>query len=379
MRVFAAAVAVGVANAVVFVAFEWVVNDGTDWVWNDLADSDAERWRVVPLAIAGSIVLSIVMRLTGQRRIVPASTDPLAGGPAASVPVVLLIGAVSLLAGASLGPEASLVAAATGMGAWFASEKRLVLASLGALLVAFLGSLVAMAIPLVLLYRRAGRLPFALVVPIVVAGLTAYGTLRLFGSDGFGKVPASTDLRVRDFVLAFVLGGFGVLAAAALKAGQARLTGVGAAIDARLHWTVSAAVFGAVLGLLYLVGGQTVEFSGSAGSSLVAKEHLGTFALLGLVVVKLAATAWSLATGDRGGLVFPSIYVGVAFSLALGDLAGPGATIGAISGILAALTEPALGVVMLVGLLPLKLVVLGVLGTAGAIVAQRATASRSSA
>jgi hypothetical protein len=148
VRALAAAVAVGVVNALVFVAFEWIVNDGTDWVWNDLVDSDAVRWRVVPLAIAGSIVLSAVIRLTRQKRIVPASTDPLAGGPAASVPVVLLIGAVSLLAGASLGPEASLFAAATGIGAWLAKEKRLVLASVGALLVAFFGSLLAVAVPL---------------------------------------------------------------------------------------------------------------------------------------------------------------------------------------------------------------------------------------
>src|SRR3954469_5375990 len=107
-RIVRGALAVGVANPLVFIAFEWVVNDVTDWLWNDVFDSDVVRWRGLPLAIVGRVVLSAVVRLSKRPRVVPASTDPLASGPEASVPVVLLIGAVSLLAGASLGPEASL-------------------------------------------------------------------------------------------------------------------------------------------------------------------------------------------------------------------------------------------------------------------------------
>ena len=54
------ALVVGVVDALVFVGFEWVVNHGTDWLWNDLAGSDDVRWRVVPLALGLSIAFSAV-------------------------------------------------------------------------------------------------------------------------------------------------------------------------------------------------------------------------------------------------------------------------------------------------------------------------------
>ena len=51
------ALAVGVVNGLVFLGFEWVVNHGSDWLWNDLVNSDEVRWRVVPLALGLSIAL----------------------------------------------------------------------------------------------------------------------------------------------------------------------------------------------------------------------------------------------------------------------------------------------------------------------------------
>ena len=59
-------------------------------------------------------------------------------------------------------------------------------------------------------------------------------------------------------------------------------------------------------------------------------------------------------------------------SLLVGELAsdfgGAGATAGAIGGILAAMTSPVLGLVMVLSLLPAKLLGVGVTGAAGAFV-----------
>ena len=169
-----ARVAVGVADALVFLGFEWLVKHGTDWLWNDLAGSDDERWRVIPLAIVLSLAFSALLRALKQPRWTPPHLDPLhsADGeehpPAPTliaVALILVIGAASLLAGASLGPEAALVATSIGLGTWAAARaglgergRLLALASAGALLVAFLGSLIALAIPLLLLYQRTKRL-----------------------------------------------------------------------------------------------------------------------------------------------------------------------------------------------------------------------------
>jgi len=79
-----------------------------------------------------------------------------------------------------------LLGAAVALGAWAAARGDvdaaravLVLASAGALLVAFFGSLIALAIPLLILRRRTGRPASAPVVAIALAGLAAWLTIWL--------------------------------------------------------------------------------------------------------------------------------------------------------------------------------------------------------
>lgn len=383
------ALAIGALNAVVFAGFEWIVNHGTVFIWDDVAGSDTVRWRVIPLAIVGSLLFSLLVRGLGQPRVGAVHTDPLEGGsdpgPATltSIIVILLVGAGSLLAGASLGPEAALVAASAGIGAWLASgpgRQLLVLASIGSLLVAFLGSLIPTVLPLLLLYRREKKLPVAHVLPILVACLTAYGTLYLVtgNTDGFGTIPTPTGLSPEDFATAFVLGAIAAGLGAALKWSVAFASVRTARIDQRWPWWVSATLFGAVIGLLYLAGGESVEFSGSDGSSMLISEHAQDSAavLAGLVVVKVLVSGWSLAAGYRGGLVFPSIYGGVALSLLVvslfSGLAGPGVGVGAVAGLMSAMTNPAGGIILVASLLPAKLIPVAVVGVLGAVVAQRA-------
>ncbi len=402
LALLALAIALGTVNGLVFLGFEWVVDHGTDWLWNDVVDSDAQRWRVVPLAIVLSVALSLVLRLVREPRWTPPHVDPLHAAeddaPAPTVRalgVILLVGAASLLAGASLGPEASLVATATGLGAWTVQRaalgptgRVLILASAGALLAAFFGSVVPLAIPLVLLVQRTGRLPIAAVVPIVVAGLASLGTLRLIQGDieGFGQIP-SLPIHARDYAAAALLGLLAVPLGALLRWAIVRLGGLTERIEARSPWWAAAIAFGAVLGLLYLAGGESVQFSGSQGTAILldSSQDKTALALVGIVVVKLVVTAWSAASGYRGGLVFPSVFTGVAVSLAVASadasLSGPGVLIGGVAGLVVEMTNPALGVVMLLALLPAKLLGLGVVAAAAATVGragfERLTAARS--
>jgi H+/Cl- antiporter ClcA len=388
----AIAVAIGVADGLVFMGFEWVVKHGTDWLWNDVVDSDDVRWRVVPLALALSVALSALMRGLGQPRWTAPHMDPLgpaegSGGepsPAPALPAlatILLVGAAGLIAGASLGPEAPLVGLATGLGAWAAARvdlgpvgRVLVLASAGALLVAFFGSLTPIAIPLVIVYQRTRRLQLAAVMAIALAGLAAWGTVWVVHGNhhGYGSIP-SAAIHARDYATAVVLGVIAVAIGALLRWFLKRLAVVTKRADDRTPWWVAAAIFGLVLGALYLIGGQTVQFSGSEGSVMLLSGdvHYGAWALAGIAVVKLAATAWSLTAGYRGGLVFPSVFAGVAVSLlvaaALPDVAGPGVLLGSVAGLFVEMTSPMLGVVMLLALLPAKLLPLGTAGAAGAI------------
>jgi H+/Cl- antiporter ClcA len=333
-------------------------------------------------------VLSAVLRLLEQPRWTPPHLDPLAaaeGSPPpptlSSLVVIFIVGLGSLLAGASLGPEATLVALAMGLGTWLGARasmgplgQLLALASVGALLVAFLGALIAMAIPLLVLWQRARRLPVAAVATVLVAGVAAYGTLLLVQGDhhGYVQLPGA-DVRARDYVAALVLGAVAVGIGVQLRWFIDGLVSVTRRLDERTPWWLAATVFGAVLGLLYLIGGRSVEFSGSEGSAMLldGEVRYGAGALLGLVFVKLLATGWSLSAGYRGGLVFPSLYAAVAISLAAAtafpSVAGPGVLIGSIAGLLVEMTAPALGVVMLLALLPIEMLPLGLAGAAGAV------------
>jgi H+/Cl- antiporter ClcA len=388
------ALVIGAANGVVFLGFEWVVKHGTDWIWNDLVDSDDVRWRVIPLAIVLSVAFGLVVRFAGEARWVPPHLDPLGAAeesedaPAPtlrSLAAILAVGIASLLAGAALGPEAPLVAFAAGLGGWVAARaapgpagRLFVLASAGALLVAFFGSLVSLLIPLALLVQRTKRLPVPAVLAVVIAGLAAWGMLWLIhGNDqGFGAVPDAT-VHARDYVAAFVLGLVAVGIGLLLRHYVVRLAALTVRIDRGAAWWLAAAAFGGVLGVLYLIGGQTIQFSGGEGSAmLIARaDEYGAWALAGIALLKLLATSWSLACGYRGGLVFPSVFAGVAASLCVAafapSVAGPGIMLGAIIGLLCEMTAPILGIVVLLALVPLKLVPLGLAGAIGAVAGRR--------
>jgi len=408
-RILLAAIGIGVVNAVVFKVFEYVVNHGSNWLWNDVFNSDERRWVVVPLAIGLSLVLTLVLRVLRQKRWQQPVTDLFSQEQpkqprrttVAEIGSILAQGAASLLAGASLGPEMSLTESSKAIGKWSGEKLQLeagaaavlVAASIGALMVAFLGSMLMVLLPLALVYKQAKRLPLAAVVPIVLASLSAFGTLWLMDhrTEGYGTIPVTPHAAVHDYAAAVVV----ALCISVAALGLLKLIGwlgdVTRRLDLDWPWYASAALFGLVLGLLYWIGGQPVEFSGSAGTKLLLSNtaHYTTWAFLGIAVVKLLATAWSKTTGYRGGLFFPSIFVGVAIGLFVegldSKLSGAGAMVGAIAAIFTALSIPVKpknrrdyatavfgAFLIMAALLPFKLMPLAAVAIVAAVVGNKA-------
>lgn len=394
LKLLALSAILGVASAIAFLGFEYIVNHGTDYIWNTLFDTDQTRWRVVPLAIGLSVIYSATLFVFGQKRVIEPHLDPLESKEDGSkklpdikdIAAIFIIGFTSLLAGASLGPEASLVAVCSGLGLWLAKKsgakegaKLLALCGVGALLVGFFGSLLPIALALLMMFQQQKKFSALMAVPVVCC-LAAYGTLYLVGhSDGFGAIPAGDTSNLQDYLWAFILGAICTPIAVNLRRAVSFLYQRVKSATPKTHWTVSAGLFGAVLGLLYLIGGESVQFSGSVGTTQLLQNSTtySLLALAGLLVVKLAVTAWSLAAGYRGGMVFPSIYIGVALALilhtALGGLPQTGLMIGSISGIfMAILGSPAVSLIMVASLLHLELLGLVVAGVAGATLSQKA-------
>ncbi len=366
----------GLIVGLLYLGFEWLVNNGTNWLWNDLVQSDTYRWRVIPLAIVMSVVLSIVITFFGNKRVLkPASSlldelDDIKQTSLYAIFAILVIGALSLLAGASLGPEASLVAASTGMTAWFSAKIHatkqpfafvLSIASLGALLAAFFDSVVPILIPLLILKQKK-KLNASSGLIVTFTGLIAWLLIHLIKEGAYIEIPVTGTFSFENLALATVLGFLSVLVAAAVKRMiKISFSGI-TKINKRFSWFSSSLIFGLILGVLYLIGGQTVQFSGSEGLKLLSENpsQYGLAALCGLIVVKLLATSWSLTSGYRGGLVFPSIYMGVTLSLAfctlfgLSGLAETGTNIGAVTGILMGMINPIVGIILAFAMFPLS-------------------------
>jgi H+/Cl- antiporter ClcA len=245
--------------------------------------------------------------------------EPHAAPVVKSVPWILRsvgLGIVSLTAGASLGPEAPLLALAMGFGQRMARLLRLsaseavTVTSAGALSGLFGGPLGAAV--LVAENRHPSAANIRLLGPGIVSGLTGFAAMLLVLPDGPGVRYTVPD----DGSGALEAIGWGAVAAvpAALAAALilVLLAPTRRVVD-RVPTVPRATVGGLVLGLAAVVQ-PLVLFSGEhEGQDLI--DQLGTWtvgALLVLIALKVLATVVSLTTGYFGGQIFPGSFLGMA-------------------------------------------------------------------
>ena len=380
----------GIIVGFLYLGFEWLVNNGSNWLWNDLVQSDTYRWRVIPLAIVMSIALTGTIVALGKKRVLKPSSgllDELSEIKKTSIKditIVLIIGALSLLAGASLGPEASLVAASMGTAAWLSGRLNalkqpvafvLSISSIGALLAAFFNSLLPVFIPILLLKQK-NKLNAINALIVILSGVSAWSVVRLIKDSAYIQIPVSSSISISNVAIAALLGFLSIALTVCIKWTIEKMFPLIHKLNAKLPWLLSASIFGLVLGLLYFIGGQSVQFSGSEGLKLLSENvaQYSAMALLGLILVKLLSTSWSITTGYRGGLVFPSIYMGVALSLATGALLSlsksdqAGAVIGAVTGVLMGMINPIVSIILALALFPSSLMVVVASGALGALI-----------
>ncbi len=386
----------GLIIGLIYLTFEWLVNRGTNWLWNDVLDTNTYRWRVMPLALVMSILLTIVIKVFNQKRVLkpPANLldeiEDIKKTTIVKIITILVIGLLSLLAGASLGPEAALVAASIGLATWLSQILNVlkkpisfvfIISSLGALLAAFFHSVLPIFIPILILKKKNQLNALNLSVTIV-SGLASWFTINIIKNEAYLEIPVSGSFSFTNLALASMLGLLSVLLAIALKWAIHFAFPIVKKINKELPWIISAIFFGLVLGILYYIGGQTVQFSGSEGINLLAQNpaQYGVIALVGLIIVKIFATSWSTVTGYRGGLVFPSIYSGVVLSLIVStvfNLSGQteaGTVIGAITGMLMAMTNPIIGIILALSMFPISQISLVVGAVIGGFIGLKLTA-----
>jgi H+/Cl- antiporter ClcA len=325
---------IGIPAAVVAALFLAAVHYLQHWVWIDLPDALGETsppwYLVVGLPVVGAAIVVVArLWLPGDGGHEPLEGLSMAPTPVAYVPGIVLAALASLSFGAVLGPEAPVVAlggavaiALTGFARLGEKERGLLslAGSFAALSALFGGPLVggvfllesavglgAQAIPVLLPGFVAAALGY-----LVFVGFGDWGGLEAPGLE-VPALPLYDGTAVVDLVFAVAVGVATALAIVPLKGSAARLQTLG---RARLGMPAFLLAGGLAVGLLAfaadLLGAssQDVLFSGQASiPELLAETSTGV--LVVLVVAKAIAYAVSLASGFRGGPIFPAIFLGV--------------------------------------------------------------------
>ena len=324
----------GAAVALVFIAFEAALEHTRHWLGHTVA-GDHPGWRItIAITTGGALVMGLLLRfLPGHGGPHPAdSHGALAAGTDAAMarPTVILsvlvVGFVGLGVGASLGPEGAILPAVAGLSMFAAhrgraqgqAEKLVLGAGLGALIASMFGSPIAGVVPLLESVPVApGAAMAMLVLPALTASATATIVLQAFDVSPAGYLPFTySSFQLSHLVWAVLIGV--VAGAAGLLVDKAvhAMRVVTRRIDAT-SIVLTAVAGGLGLGLLYVVGGETVRFTGIPELlEAVATTDSGWKALL-LAAIKILATSWCLAAGFRGGKIFPAAYIGGMVGLAL--------------------------------------------------------------
>lgn len=309
---------IGAVSGIVFLAVtgigaSWYGEPGTGWF-------EGPVWWIAVAAVAGLIV-GILRRVLKMPQKTPGLIEDLQDEHVdeRSVPSIVAVSAVSLIGGASLGPEVALGQIGGGSASWLArirglgadDTKSLTLSGMaGAFGGLFSSPLVSMA--LVIEVARPVRQRFertffgSLVASSISFGLYA----AIVGSVFLGiyAIPAY------DFEDWHLVAGVGLGALAAFVAIITLVVGmVAARIFALLPVSDLAkpVIGGAVFGLIAVVIPLTL-FTGSEQleTVLASAPTMGLGILFGILFGKMVAFAVSSASGFIGGPIFPVLFIG---------------------------------------------------------------------
>lgn len=311
--------------AITYAVFERAVYHAIPYIWEDVFSTNTVRLAVVPLALALSIVYFWL-----QHKLDPVSEQReehgLGNAPKPTIRnfvVVLFLGFLSLLAGASLGVEAILVpasliiGASVGMGLFKHDTKATKLLSATAfiaLFAAFFHSIIMGIIGLyVLAQAQKIKVTPTLLIVAVVAACTTVITLRYLPGESGSYLHLPTDpfsLNFATIVASLLLLGAGYVTTHAIHYWH-KLSLKVDAIGQKKGWVIHGLMAGAGIGMAYLIAGPLVQFTGNLNiiPMLDQSAALGIIGLLWIALIKTALIGWSKALHFRGGLVFPTIFV----------------------------------------------------------------------
>lgn len=317
---------IGIGVALTYTIFETSISLAIKLVWLDLLQTDTVRWALVPLIFSLTYVYFYL-----QHTLDPShddlNQDGLGSMPAPTLvnfAKVLIVGFFSLLAGASLGPEAILVPSCMILGAYIGarvvsknSHTATLMSGMGivALFTAFFHSFIIGFLAILLVIKQTkSRFTIPLVVLGAVNAGVTYLILRLIDSKEAITLPAYLwGVSFSTILWSAALVAAGYVLIHLLSWLSKWFDKVYTYIYSK-EWWLRAGVAAAGLSLLYLLGGPLVQFTGNDSIvPLFTQSHaLGLLGITWIILIKVTAIAWSKALGYKGGLIFPTIFLAAA-------------------------------------------------------------------
>jgi len=335
IKLMALVVLLGLISALVTFAFMALVHQGTHLLWDQaaLALGIDPRLFTVLVCTFGGLLVGLLVKLFGDHTGIFAEVMLEFGKTGRfdyrNAPGIVITAFVSLIAGASLGPEAPLADACGGIGTLLSDRLKLDdqqtrtmgYSGVSGMLAAFITSPFGGAL-LGLESAQGGssgmQTYFWVLFPSLLASAVATVVFVLLSGTFFEtlyKFPAYAP-RLADLFYAAPLGLIGGVVGLLFMASLRRLQRLFQPMKG--HVVLRGLLGGLGMGLIGAVLPLTL-FSGEAETSdlITHAAEIGVVMLIVLGLVKLFATSLVLATGWKGGYIFPIMFASVALSLAV--------------------------------------------------------------
>ena len=331
----------GIASALVTFTFVALVHQGTILIWEQITEAlglDPRLFTILVCTIGGLLV-GLLVKLFGDHSGIFAEVMLEFGKTGRfdyrNAPGIVVTAFISLISGASLGPEAPLADACGGMGTWISDRLKLNeqetrtmgYSGVSGMLAAFISNPLGGAL-LGLESAQGGpggmQTYFWVLFPSLLASAVAtvvFVTLSGTFFETMYRFPAYAP-RLVDLLYAAPLGLLGGLVGLLFMLSLRRLQQLFQPM--KEHLVLRGLVGGLGMGIIGALLPLTL-FSGEEETvDLIAHAaEIGVVTLIVLGLVKLFATSLLLATGWKGGYIFPIMFASIALGLAL-DLLFPG-------------------------------------------------------
>lgn len=314
-------IALGVFGAFVSLVFMGVIDLGGRWYDDSNHGWFGGHWWWVGVTAAAGLVVGVLRRLLRLPEQLPGLITDLQEGKVDPrlVPGVTLVSAVSLIGGASLGPEKALGTIGGGAGSWISRRRRLndedsqlnTLSGFAGAYGGLFSSTVIVVMFIMELARPGGQRFGKALVGQIVASSVSFGVYFAIAGAVFLDAYRVPQYGYEDWQLlaGVALGLFAVVVVALLVAIMQLVSRVFETV--KLPGVVRTTLGGTLFGVVGVILPLTM-FTGSdqLGTVLDGAGTLGIGLLIVLVLAKQFTFAVSQASGFIGGPIFPALFIG---------------------------------------------------------------------